>query len=75
MPGDPKVLFGRRLAALRHAKGWSLEDLAGESGISWRYISDVERGYRNIGLVNICRLARALGVAPSKLMSFDQPDR
>jgi len=75
MSADPKVLFGKRLAALRHARGWSQEDLAGESGISWRYISDVERGHRNIGLVNICRLARALGVPPSKLMSFEQPDR
>lgn len=75
MSGDPRVLFGKRLAAFRHARGWSQETLADESGISPRYIGDVERGARNIALINICRLAKALGVPVTKLMSFEQTDR
>ena len=75
MPADPTVLFGKRLSTLRRARGWTQEELAAESGISQRYISDVERGLRNIALRNICRLAAALGVPPFKLLSFDPSDR
>lgn len=75
MSADPRVLFGRRLAALRHARGWSQEELADASGISPRYIGDVERGARNIALINICRLAKALGVPVTKLMNFEGSDR
>ena len=71
MRGDPRVLFGRRLVALRKAKGWSQETLALESEISRSYIGGVERGQRNIALLNICRLAETLGVSPAKLMTFD----
>lgn len=56
---------------LRKAKGWSQEMLALESGISRSYIGGVERGQRNIALLNICRLAETLGIPPAKLMIFD----
>jgi len=70
MQADPRVLFGNRLATLRNAKGWSQEKLALESRIKRSYIADVERGQRNIGLINIWRLAKALDVPLAKLMSF-----
>lgn len=62
--------FGKRLAELRKAKGWSQEKLALESGLARSYLGGVERGQRNISLVNICRLAETLGVKPSSLMEF-----
>jgi transcriptional regulator with XRE-family HTH domain len=34
------------------------------------YVSDVERGTRNISLLNILELARALGVKPAKLFNW-----
>lgn len=71
MRGDPRVLFGRRLAALRGAKGWSQERLSLESGVARSYLGGVERGHRNIALINICRLAEALGVPPAKLLMFE----
>ncbi|HEV2271380.1 MAG TPA: helix-turn-helix transcriptional regulator [Steroidobacteraceae bacterium] len=71
MPGNVKVLFGSRIAALRKARGWSQEKLALESGISRSYIGGVERGQRNIALVNICRVADALEVPLAKLMAFE----
>lgn len=70
MQGDPRKLFGKRLAQIRKAKGWSQEKLALESGLARSYVGGVERGQRNIALVNICRLAETLGVGPSELMEF-----
>ena len=71
MAGNPKVLFGKHLVALREAKGWSQEKLALESEISRSYIGEVERGKRNIALLKICRLAEALNIPLAKLMTFE----
>lgn len=70
MSDDPRVLFGRRLAELRRAKGWSQEKLALESGLARSYLGGVERGQRNIALVNICKLAETLEVTPAELMNI-----
>lgn len=70
MSDDPRVLFGRRLAELRRAKGWSQEKLALESGLARSYLGGVERGQRNIALLNICRLAETLEVPVAELMTF-----
>lgn len=67
---DPRVSFGRHLAQVRKSKGWSQEKLALESGLARSYLGGVERGQRNIALVNICKLASALKVLPSALMEF-----
>jgi transcriptional regulator with XRE-family HTH domain len=60
--------FGKRVRRLREARGWTLESLAEKSGMHWTYVGSVERGARNISLVNIIRLADALEVDPSKLV-------
>ena len=65
---DPRVVFGRQLAALRRQAGLSQEALALESGLARSYLGGVERGQRNIALLNICRLAGALSVRPSDLL-------
>lgn len=62
--------FGKHLAQLRKGMGWSQEKLALESGIARSYIGDVERGLRNIALVNICRIANTLMIEPAELMRF-----
>jgi len=61
--------FGRRLALLRKERGWSQERLALESGLARSYLGGVERGQRNIALLNILRLARSLECGPSELFS------
>lgn len=68
MPTDPRTLFGLRLVEVRRARGLSQERLALESGIARSYLGGVERGQRNIALLNICRLADALGVPPASLL-------
>jgi len=71
MKRDPRKKFGQHLAKLRKEKGWSQEALALESGIARSYLGGVERGQRNIALVNICRLAEALDLPPAMLMDFE----
>ena len=68
---DPRILFGRHLASLRRQRGWSQEHLALESGLARSYLRGVERGQRNIALLNICRLAETLGLPPSELLNFE----
>ncbi|MDX1914029.1 MAG: helix-turn-helix transcriptional regulator [Methylophilus sp.] len=62
--------FGKNLALLRRRKGWSQEKLALESGIARSYLSGVERGQRNIALLNISLLAKTLEIHLSELMNF-----
>lgn len=71
MATDPKKAFGKRLSQLRKTKGWSQEKLALESGIARSYLGGVERGQRNIALVNICKLATTLRIRVSHLMDLD----
>jgi len=68
---DVQKKFGQRLAELRKEKGWSQEKLSLESEMARSYLGGVERGKRNISLINICKLAETLGVKPADLMQFD----
>lgn len=68
---DPKVLFGKKLAFMRRELGFSQERLSIESGIARSYLSGVERGVRNIALVNITKLAKTLDVHPRELFDFN----
>ena len=60
-------LFGASVKAWRNRLGISQEDLAERSNLHRTYISDVERGARNLSLESISRLARALDVSVSTL--------
>ena len=65
---DPRVSFGRRVRALRESKDLSQEALADLCDLHRTYVGSVERGERNVGLLNIVRIAKALSTTCSDLM-------
>lgn len=62
------VRFGEKLREVRFRAGVSQERLAELAGLHRTYVSSVERGLRNISLLNIEKLADALGVGLGELM-------
>ncbi|WP_019011226.1 helix-turn-helix domain-containing protein [Deinococcus aquatilis] len=63
-----RLKFAEQLRAERHRQKLTLEDLAERSGLTWSYISQVERGIRNISIDNQDALARGLGVTLKELL-------
>ena len=59
--------FGERVRELRKKKRLSQEALALACDLDRSYIGGVERGERNISLINIYKIARALGTAVKDL--------
>ncbi len=59
---DIKARFGRRLRQLGRERGLSQEELAFRASLHRTYVSSVERGERNVSMVNIERLAKTLEV-------------
>jgi transcriptional regulator with XRE-family HTH domain len=62
------IKFGQNVRTAREANNFSQEYLASRAELDRTYIGGVERGERNISLVNICRIAAALDVTPSALL-------
>jgi len=59
--------FGDRLRTIRKQKNLSQEALALSCDLDRTYIGGVERGERNISLLNIQKIAEALGVSAREL--------
>ena len=54
--------FGNNVKRLRKSQGWSQEELAKRSGLHRTYIGSLENGGRNVSLINVERLSKALHV-------------
>lgn len=67
--------FGARLRAERERLGVSQEELADRAGLHRTYVGGVERGERNLGLLNVLRLARALNITPATLLTHSRAQR
>jgi transcriptional regulator with XRE-family HTH domain len=63
-----KKKFGNRLRELRKKMGLSQEALALSCGLDRTYIGGIERGERNPSLINICKIAAALGISTKELL-------
>lgn len=61
--------LGASVRARRRTLGLSQDALAEKTGLHRTYIGGIERGERNVSLLNICVLARALSVSVSDLLA------
>jgi transcriptional regulator with XRE-family HTH domain len=59
---DPRKPLGRTIRALRLKAGLTQEQLAEAADLHWTYISGIERGVRNVSIVNLFNIAVALKV-------------
>lgn len=66
---DVQVRFGKRVREIREKKEISQEKLGELAGVHRTYVSSLERGQRNVSLVNIEKLAAALGVTMADLVT------
>jgi transcriptional regulator with XRE-family HTH domain len=60
--------LGERIRDQRHAKGLTQESLAQTLSLSVAYVSLIERGGRNPPYTTVLAIARALGVAPARIV-------
>lgn len=65
---DPRAVLGKCVRELRLHHGYSQEELADRAHLHRNYIGGVERGERNISLINIVEQAHALSVKPAELL-------
>jgi transcriptional regulator with XRE-family HTH domain len=65
---DLRQLFATNLRRLRHAKGWSQDELALEAEMSRSYLSQIEKGKFYVSLKVLGRLADALGAEPTEFL-------
>ena len=75
---DLKSLLGTAIRNKRNQMGFSQEELADRAGLHRTYISDIERGARNLSLESIDKLAQALKISIGALFmsagDFGTPD-
>lgn len=57
---DIKQKIGKRIKELRAIRGFSQEELAARADIDRTYVNSVENGKRNISIVNIEKITKAL---------------
>ena len=65
---DPRVALGMAIREFRARGGLSQEGLAQRAGLHRTYIGGIERGERNPALLNLVRIAGALGISLSTLV-------
>jgi len=68
MKDDILKRFAKRVSVLRKKKNWSQEELGKRSGLHRTYIGSIERSERNVSLINVSKLAKALGVTADFLI-------
>jgi transcriptional regulator with XRE-family HTH domain len=64
--------FGLGVRQLREARGWSQERLAEHSDLNRSYVGEIERGSVIVSLATVEKLAAALKLAPSALLTHGE---
>jgi transcriptional regulator with XRE-family HTH domain len=63
------VRLGTRISKLRKKRGWTQAEMAERVGIDRSFLADVERGKRNISILNLELIADGLRLTLSQLLS------
>jgi transcriptional regulator with XRE-family HTH domain len=67
--GNPALVYlGVAIRATRKAQGLSQEALAEKADIDRSYMGGIERGEHNLAIMNLLKIADALGVKASSLL-------
>lgn len=68
MATEIRVALGKKIRALRRARGWRQIDLAAHAELSKTHVCELEVGKREVGLETLVKIAEALEVKPSELL-------
>ncbi len=60
--------LGRKIVAIRKDRGMTQEDLAGAADMDRSYLSEVENGLKNLSVLALLKISKALRVSPSELI-------
>jgi transcriptional regulator with XRE-family HTH domain len=69
MPRDLLTRLGDRIRKLRKARGWTQAEMAERVGIDRSFLADVERGKRNVSVLNLELIAHGFKISLSQLFS------
>jgi XRE family transcriptional regulator, aerobic/anaerobic benzoate catabolism transcriptional regulator len=69
MPDDLLNALGQRARAQRVSRGWTLREVAERSGVSPRFLVQLEAGTGNISVRRLADVARALDTTPAALLT------
>jgi transcriptional regulator with XRE-family HTH domain len=67
-PATIRLALGGAVRDLRTEHRFTQEELADRAGVHAHYISDIERGKRNVAIVNLTYLADAFGLSAAELL-------
>lgn len=67
------LLVGERVRSLRTNRRWSLDELAGRSGVSKGMVVQIEAGRTNPSIGTLVRIADAFGVTIARLVEEKRP--
>jgi transcriptional regulator with XRE-family HTH domain len=70
LANDILKLVGQRIRSLRKERGLSQEQLGEKGGFHYSYIGQVERGEKNVSLLNLAKISEALEVSLSQLFAY-----
>ncbi len=66
--------IGANIRAIRKQRGYSQEAFADIAGFSRSYYTEIETGKRNISVLNLVKIIKALDVDPNELIGFLKPE-
>jgi transcriptional regulator with XRE-family HTH domain len=69
MAHDLLIRLGNRIRRLRKQRGWTQAEMAERVGIDRSFLADVERGKRNVSILNLDLIAKGFNLSLSRMLS------